>query len=327
GGLRKLGGGSVRYVRLNPSSTPVHFGTIYSQSAARDLGISFAGECSCTCMDVDDPESIEVPDEHVSVDRDRLQIDPDWLRETFAAVAKRHPYRTTAPAIRIRRRFDEARLIVDVGDFPAVTAVYLSNCFATKVELSTDGREVGVFGAVQELRIRERDNVPGINELYLHGVNRLILEGSAKLRHVNIKGTVRDFIAMGDFPELMTVTVDTDALVHFAVPYRGRAPQFENRGDWCVLGHCPNLRLLKMPGTAVDDETWMKRDGYTQHQGVAFDSIHEIDLRYTDIGDQTLDTLHQFPSLRILRINECHRVTDEGVRRLQTKIPKLTVHR
>ena len=316
--LRRLRNPSISYVRLNAEENPTHFGSIYSDVAARDLGITMAGECSCSCMDVMAPPSVVVPDDKISFSGDFLKVDSSWIESLASLKREKHGLRH---AIRIVTPIDRRKLVIDASKIAAERSIYLSKCLVDEVVLIPSSHEAGIFGSVETLSVQSGTTEIRGASVYCHGVTDVIFESSNNILGANLSGDIRSIRFNGDFPKFENLSLATDKLKYLSVPHQGSAPRFTIEGGWKRLGQCRNLRLLKIPGTNVSDATWLRPNW----QSPTMPPIHELDLRGTAIGDAVLEDIASLKSLKILKLSGCKNVTAAGIKELSKTLPDLRI--
>lgn len=316
--LRRLRSPTLRQVRL-AEPNGIHFGTIYSELAAWELGITMAGECSCTCMDVRPPDAVLVSKADYEIKSDVLRLKPSFLAK-FAPVERRtQTFRVADP---IRRHLLIVRA-ADVGGHRLIVA----DCVAKRVELHGTLNECGLFGKIDELVLRDSPSPQTGNgwiNLHCNGVASIRVETSKSLTALSLHGISNSLRFVGSFPKLKGLEVSRADFQYLAAPFSGSAPQLKLSGGLRAIDGHERLRFLKLPGTAIDDKSWFAN----RHDfALSPPPLYEIDLRQTQISDAVLDDLQQVSTLRILKLHDCPNVTNQGIKRLQNKIPGLVVQR
>jgi len=319
--LLQLRNPKLTRVRLNPTEAPVHHATLYSETVARVLGIEMAGECSCTCMDVNPPLALNLPGNLARIRDGRLEP---------TAEMKRHYDRksptggaSTKFGCRIRDAVRCSELVIDTslfsgGDSP----LYLSSLDVHRLVLIDNGREVALAGNIGELVVKDHPTSPRIqSRLSMQGVQSLRMESAPRVWKLHLQGDAEAIRLDGSFPKFNYATVISEQLRYLCIPYSGSAPAFQVTQELTALWQLPELRLLKIPATTENDAFWADHCS----PDIKPPPLHEIDLRGTDAGDGVLKSLARLKTLRILNISDCPNMTSTGIRNLQTQNPMLRI--
>jgi hypothetical protein len=97
-----------------------------------------------------------------------------------------------------------------------------------------------------------------------------------------------------------------DRLKYLAAPHTGDAPRMNLENGFRQIAGLPSLRLFKMPGAALTDASFGEPP-----TGWPPTSLYEMDVRDTEVTGAWLTRLAAIPTLRIVRIGECWKVSEE----------------
>ena len=214
---------NLNYLKLfGPSDNPGHDlidhgGTYYSESLARELGVLMGGACSCSCMDIDAKNSVDVPVDQCHFEGDSLQIGGQ-------GIGKRDyiPLRILGP---INRR----RLVISGLQFSSTRTLYLNDCNVDQVELWNWRGEIGIFGRIGEIRIRDISTVENAHPsltLYTSDTQRVILNSSNTLKSFSANGKIGAISIDGKLPLLNSVHLgNLSRKTRIAAPIRRQTPR------------------------------------------------------------------------------------------------------
>lgn len=134
------------------------------------------------------------------------------------------------------------------------------------------------------------------------------------------------YLSIGSNPVYSQVR-NLDRLKYLAAPYTGDAPRTNFEKGFRQIAGLPSLRLFKMPGAALTDASF----------GEPSDSwpppaLYEVDVRDTGVTGAWLERLTTVPTLRIVRIGECWKISKESKstfrqRRPDIQLDERTLHR
>ena len=319
----------LRWATINNSGhKPGHTKNIYSASLAREFEIGFAGACSCGCMDEEAPKATPVSKNDFKIQDDTLVLDDDYghsLDRTDRGIYWNGKLRICVPIERDFLRIVRSKLP------KRLESLYLNNCKVKRLKLvDCYQNDIGIFGSSEVDEVYFTESADKVEEpeentphrryksvaFYFGNVEELTIESAPSLASLSLYDcrNLRSVQFLGEFPELESLYVQAaPKLTYLSAPYSGHAPLLRISSHQSVrgqLGRLPSLRLLKMPGTALSN--FISR---TSQGGVSgpLPPLYEVDVRRTQIDDQWLERLADVPSLRILRVAGCEKLTDEAL--------------
>jgi len=312
------------------------------QEMADQFGWSFYG-CSSGCCDTIGKAGVNWNSE--DLDGDRLKAGTKMPEKVEGQEYLAEGQECRLEVFRIFGPIERDRLTIDARDFPRVPySLYLTDCRIETLELV--GWKPGLISLWGKSHLGKIviSDVPddtnySLQYHYLEGVKTLTVPESDRVSQI-VVSNCRELDSLkldGFYPKLEQVELrNLDRLKYFAAPYRGDAPrlQYPPNAHWGVS--LPALRLLKLPGTAVGNETIEfpknAQTGKTMEEPRFPPSVVEVDLRDTPIDDEWLEHLAKLPKLKVLRIGECKNLTDEAKARFRkdrpdVKLDEVSVHR
>lgn len=294
---------------------------------AQEFEFGVIGDCSCGCLDVRPVKATQVPDYQLGIVDGRLAMAPSVKAELDTKRLE---------GLRITSKLEADTLVIDRRDLPVrLSALYLNDCHARRLELIDCGHltSIGVFGTSEVGEVVLRNTSPAQNArlhssmLILGGVGKLAIEDVPEITQLTLNECSRltSVQLLGDFPNLTRVHFDyAPHLKYLSLPHRGEAKQLQflnSDGHNGVLSRLPALRLLKLPGTTMNDNS----SPYQSQIEPPLPPLVEVDLRSTPITDTWLARLAQVRSLKILRVKDCRKLTGDGLAEFRRVRPDVKV--
>lgn len=314
--LRLLRNEKLKYVRMR-GPKDIHFGTIYSQSVANELGFGMAGECSCSCMDVTPIGGQEANQELFSFEHASgvLKI----FGEKLDAKLQRWNI------LNIRGDFNSKTIKVKLNNIAVPVSLQIHGLRCDSILVEGNCAELGLYGEYHQVDLKPTTNFAPVQltKITLSPTNRLVVHASPIMQSLSIEGSVTDMRFGGEFPRLQTLNFFDNAPVYLSVPHSGSAPNFRFRMASLQPTAGNQLRLLKLPFTSMSDLDWAD----FPNTDSPIPPLYEVDLRGCKITDATLQQIIKIPTLRVLKINQCQALTEAAIQKLQLSLPNLRIER